>query len=198
MSTINLIIIIATLTVFLALFLLKTKATGEWSLLACSYGLFLLFVLYWKSGNEKLDNISVILLFLSAFCNAFYQVMIRFCWDFVFKIANGNMPYITWKQASSAHFDHIIGTKNVKLINKEVFEDIVRFELQMINPVIIDWHYILDFDCDIEVFSGEVKASYKGGRVSLIKTGDFLIIRSKEIHKLETVTDTVFKFSCRK
>lgn len=194
----NFLIIISTITVFSALFILKTKSVGEWSLLAFSYGLFLLFVLYWRSGNGRLDGISITLLFLSAFCNSFHQVMGKFCWDFIFQLANGGVKKITWKQASIGSFQHIIGITNIKLISKNLFEDIARFELQMINPVIVSWYYLLDFDCDIEVFSGEVKITYKNKNAIILKTGDFIIIRKKEIHKLETVTDTVFKFNCRK
>lgn len=194
----NLIIILSTVTVFCALFILKTKTIGEWSLLAASYLLFLLFVLYWKSGNGKLDYISILVLFLFAFLNAAHEVMGAFCWDFIFRLANGGVRKILWKKVSTGGFEHVLGHQNAELIKKEVYEDIIRFELHMIHPLFIEAHYLLDFDKDIEIVSGEVKISFKNKESVTLKSGDFIVIRRKEIHTFETITNSVFKLTCRK
>ena len=178
--------------------ILRTKLIGEWSLKVMSYLFFALFFLYWKSGGQKMDNFAIIILFTGFLCNSLHQVMIKFCWDFIFRFANGGVANLTWNEVISGHFEVAISVINVELIQKQVFEDIIRYELRMTHPMQMPFHYSLDFDADVEVFSGQAILTYNHGKIVILNAGDFIIVKRKEIHKIDTISDTVFKFSCRR
>lgn len=189
---------LACTTVGSSLIIMKTQSKTDYSLMAVSYGLFSLFVLYWKSGDGKVDKFAMCLLFSAIIANSFHHFMKRFAWDFIFEIMNPDTIKVTYKFALENTFEGMYGLGEVILLKKEIFEEAIRFELNMIHPVTMDWHYIVDYDADVEVFSGEVKFIYQSGVERVLKAGDFMILRQKEIHILETAEDTVFKFTCRK
>lgn len=186
------------ITVGSSLFVMKTQSKTDYSLMGISYGLFFMFILYWKSGNGKVDKFAMCMLFVAIIANSFHHFMKRFAWDFIFEMMNPNVAKVTYKYALANTFAGMYGLGEVVLLKKEIFDEAIRFELNMIHPVTMDWHYIVDYDADVEVFSGEVKFIYQGGTEITMKAGDFMILRQKEIHILETAKDTIFKFTCRK
>ena len=195
---INILIIATCITVMSSLFVLKSKSAGEWSLKAASYGFFLLFVLYWKSGNGKMDNMSIFLLFSAAFCNSFHQFMIKFCWDFIFQYFNKGVKMFTWHDVYY-DLEKKVDPGQIVILKKQLFEDIVRYELRINHPIDNGWQYLLNYQVSIAVFSGEIKVTFKrDNKEILLKKDDFIIIKEKEIYKMETVSDTIFKFTCHK